>query len=219
MATSSNSTSDQTKARRQKRTKMEPSKANKESNATSTELGNTLRITETSGDIFDAPPNTLIIHACNCYGSWGAGIAKAFKDRYPYAYKAYTSHCGAYSPDQLIETAQLIPPPSLEKNEDGGKDETHFVGCLFTSHHFGRRKDSPYKILAATKPAMEDLLRQVQDWNASHDKDGEKVKEVRMCKINSGMFAVPWEKSRQVLEGIEVGEEDVKEVKVVSPPG
>jgi hypothetical protein len=65
-------------------------------------------ITEITGDIFDAPDNTVIIHACNCMGSWGAGIALAFKQRYPKAFQAYTQHCKSQDPTSLIRTALLI---------------------------------------------------------------------------------------------------------------
>ncbi|KAK5724831.1 ADP-ribose 1''-phosphate phosphatase [Elasticomyces elasticus] len=169
---------------------------------------NALTVTEEEGDIFDAPPNTLIIHACNCDGSWGGGIALAFKKHYPGAYEKYAAHCKRSGGD-LVSTAYLIPPQA-------GDDSKHFVGCLFTSRHYGRRKDSPTKILGATKPAMLDLLKQVKDFNVKAD-EGDRVNEVRICKINSGLFQVPWTKTRAVLEGIDVDGEDVKELKVVSP--
>ncbi|KAK5735462.1 ADP-ribose 1''-phosphate phosphatase [Elasticomyces elasticus] len=169
---------------------------------------NTLAVTEMDGDIFSAPSNTLIIHACNCDGSWGGGIALAFKRHYPSAYEKYAAHCKRSGGD-LVNTAFLIPPHD-------GDDSKHFVGCLFTSRHYGRRKDSLTKILAATKPAMLDLLKQVKELNAKADED-DRVNEVRICKINSGLFKVPWAKTRTVLEGIDVSGEDVKEVKVVSP--
>jgi len=174
----------------------------------------TLKVTETKGDIFAAPPSSLIIHACNCEGHWGAGIAKAFHDRYPAAYEAYADHCDEHG-HSLFGKAQLIPPTDDDESK-------HFVGCLFTSRSMGRKKDSPTRILAATKPAMEDLLRQVDEWNvkaASSDDDGGgkgKAGEVRMCQINSGLFKVPWAKTKALLETIEVGSSDVKETKVVS---
>ncbi|KAK5115645.1 hypothetical protein LTR85_009816 [Meristemomyces frigidus] len=172
---------------------------------------NKLRIEEEIGDIFNAPPNTLIIHACNCEGSWGAGIAKAFADNYPAACDKYADHCDEHA-DNLFGHALLIPP---SKEDDGAA--IHFVGCLFTSRSKGRKKDTPTRILGATGPAMRDLLEQVREWNAKAADDGEKVGEVRMCQINSGLFNVPWKKTRTVLEGIEVGEDDdVKVVKVVS---
>lgn len=169
--------------------------------------GQTLKVVEVSGDIFDAPKNTLLIHACNCKGHWGAGIAKAFYDRYPNAYEVYADYCDEHE-YSLVGKAQLIQPT------DG--EEKHFVGCLYTSRSMGRKKDSPTRILGATKPAMEDLLRQVSQWNAKAENGKNKVGELRMCQINSGLFAVPWAKSRAVLEAIDVSSFDVKEIKVVS---
>jgi ADP-ribose 1''-phosphate phosphatase len=192
-----------------------------------------LQITESTGDIFDAPANTLIIHACNCDGSWGAGIAAVFKKNYPQAFEVHKDHCDEYG-TELIESAQLIPPVDYfeagDENEETpdsalqfnipSKSKTkakHFVGCLFTSRHYGRRKDSPKQILAATAPAMVDLLRKVNAWNAGTE-EREKIQEVRICKINSGLFAVPWAKTKGVLSEIDVGRSLVKEVRVVSPP-
>lgn len=199
---------------------------------------NRLTLNERKGDIFSAASNTLIIHACNCQGSWGGGIALAFKKHYPEAFKVYAKHCHDNEPKSLLGTALLIPPAALISNgRDSGvpvgapninstktpassskpkkaAEKQHFIGCLFTSNFYGKRKDSPSKILSATGPAMEDLLKQVRDWNAAHG-DGETVGEVRMCKINSGLFAVPWEDSVEVLEGLEVGESGVREIEIV----
>ncbi|KAF2838926.1 hypothetical protein M501DRAFT_919038, partial [Patellaria atrata CBS 101060] len=152
-------------------------------------------IVEKTGDIFDAPPNSVIIHACNCKGHWGAGIAAAFKSHYPEAHKIHASYC-THCPDKLapIGTAQLIPPVDGEAN-----NIKHYVGCLYTSTYYGRKKDSPSKILENTGPAMEHLLELIE--NA---KQKVEVGEVRMCKINSGLFKVPWEKTRKMLEGLDV---------------
>ena len=201
------------------------SKAKPKTNSNS----NHLTISESVGDIFTATPNTLVIHACNCQGSWGGGIALAFKKNYPEAFKVYAKHCRDHDAKSLLRTALLIPPAELNGAGDvkgrvgapriSGRaaapkktEAKHFIGCLFTSNFYGKRKDSPSKILDATAPAVMDLMEAVKDWNASHG-DGEKVGEVRMCKINSGLFAVPWEQTVDVLEGIEVGE--VKEIEVI----
>ena len=142
-------------------------------------------------------------------------MAKAFKDRYPEAYEKHAEHCKA-SESNLVGTAQLIAPTGFEG--DAEFKAKHFVGCLFTSEHYGRKKDSPSKILTATRPAMEDLLKQVGEWNAQAGVAA-KVGEVRMCKINSGLFAVPWAKTKAVLEGIDVVDSDITVVKVVERPG
>lgn len=167
----------------------------------------TLAITESIGDIFDAPRGTLIIHSCNCRGSWGAGIAAAFKSHYPNAYKIYAARCQKWK-NELFESAQLISPQKADR-------QGHFVGCLYTSRHYGKKKDTPEKILSVTGPAMQDLLEKVKEWNDEHGSN-EQVQEVRMCMINSGLFAVPWEETRAVLEGIDVSHLDVREVKVIS---
>ncbi|KAI6905562.1 hypothetical protein KC318_g12088 [Hortaea werneckii] len=223
-----------------------------------------LKVVESKGDIFSAPPNTLLIHACNCEGSWGAGIAKAFKTHYPSAYEIYHDHCTSHTPEELIGTALLIPTSHGGDDDDddnstqtrttsnrktntttaGNKQPNpseqqrkhqHFIGCLFTSRSKGAKKrDSPSQILDATGSAMRGLLEQVakQEFNSkstvgedssstptNHDeednegkkkKKGQKaqgaqvVEEIRMCKINSGLFNVPWEKTKAVIEGIEV---------------
>lgn len=189
-----------------------PAKSNNKPSATSSRTAitskpppkaeNGFTLTEVEGDIFDAPDNTLIIHACNTIGSWGAGIAAAFKQRYPNAFKTYQAHCKNSSPEKLIRTALVIPP------QDGSPK--HWVGCLFTSKVYGRKKDSPQEILDATEPAMEDLIKQM----------GDEIEEVRICQINSGLFAVPWDASKAVLEGIELDEDfkGPREIAVYSLP-
>lgn len=245
-----------------------PSKSSKPSHSSkhhqaplqsSSPAASTLTVTEHAGDIFSAPSNTVLVHACNCQGSWSAGIAKAFKTHYPAAFKKYAAHCERWSADELLGTALLIPPASFSaaaadtKGNEGGKNATstkgkangmvesgekgsHFVGCLFTSAHYGKRKGSPKQILEATGPAMEDLLRKINAWNEDHpiqskddDDNGKNAKVigenmrsgvVRMCKINSGLFNVPWEDTKAVIEGLQfeeggAGDGDVvKEIQV-----
>lgn len=184
-----------------------------------------IHITDETGDLFAAPKNTLIIHACNCQGSWGGGIALAFKKHYARAFSVYAAHCKASNPQELLGTALLIAPlksnltklsPSITPaSSDMTMKRTHFVGCLFTSNFYGKRKDSPAKILAATEPAIKDLLEQVRDWNVNCLNDDERIGEVRICRINSGLFAVPWEKTKRVLQGMEVLEDGVEEVRVL----
>jgi ADP-ribose 1''-phosphate phosphatase len=166
----------------------------------------TVSIIEETGDLFSEPSHSVLIHACNSVGSWGGGIALAFKKKYPNAFKVYHEHCTASSPDALIGTALLIPPC-----ESSGP--RHYVGCLFTSRAFGRRKDSASRILQATKPAMEQLLEDIS--NQGRDN----IDNVVMCKINSGLFGVPWDQTRAIIECLDVDMEDVsKEIRVISPP-
>ncbi|KAK5662856.1 hypothetical protein OQA88_6267 [Cercophora sp. LCS_1] len=154
-------------------------------------------IKEKVGDLFAAPPNAVLIHACNAIGSWGGGIAAAFRQRYPDAFRIYNAHCKRSLPQRLIGSALLIAP------RDGARRQ-HYIGCLFTSKRFGKAKDSPEQILEATGPAVRDLLRQI----AAEMGRGNTIGEIRMCHINSGLFAVPWRHSKQVIEGLELEEDE-----------
>ncbi|KAL0256408.1 ADP-ribose 1''-phosphate phosphatase [Diplodia seriata] len=167
---------------------------NKKNNAfaDSSELG-TLNVEEVFGDIFDAPPNAVLIHACNCIGDWGAGIAAAFKKHYPSAHKAHQDFCKkGRNGKATTATAQLISPVDAQPCR-------HYVGCLFTSVYFGKKRDSPKVILENTGPAMENLLRQIAEESKVKD-----ITELRICKINSGLFQVPWEDTLEVLRNIKL---------------
>ena len=78
---------------------------------------------------------------------------------------------------------------------------------------------------------MADLVRRVRDVNdeaaaGSFAVGGSKgggggssrvaIASVRMCKINSGLFGVPWGATAAVVEGIEVEDGDLKEIEVFS---
>lgn len=172
----------------------------------------TLKLTYHKGDIFAAPEHSLLIHACNTQGSWGAGIAAAFRTRYPGAYKIYRDYClVTHKPTtRPIQTGTcLLIPPS----ETNSKAPKHWIGCLFTSAKYGKARDKPDVILKNTGPAMKELFEKVKE---AQEIDGDGVTEVRMCKINSARFGVPWEGTVEVLEGIQVEEGWVGDVEVWS---
>ncbi|CAA7261475.1 unnamed protein product [Cyclocybe aegerita] len=127
------------------------------------------------GDLFTAPSGSILVQACNTQGSWGAGIAIAFKEKYPAAFQQYEAHCKTHG-QALVGTCLLIP------------GETHAIACLFTSRAYGRRKDAPADILAATQTAVQDLIDQNVDGKPLH-----------ACRFNSGKFAVPWTDTEAIL--------------------
>ena len=123
------------------------------------------KLTYIDGDIFAAPPNAILIHACNTLGSWGAGIALAFQFRYPAAFAVYKAHCKAHSDnvDGWIGTCLIIRG---EPVTEGGKG--HDIACLFTSRAYGKYKDSAANILNATRGAVKDLLQQNGEGKSLH---------------------------------------------------
>jgi ADP-ribose 1''-phosphate phosphatase len=152
-----------------------------------------LQLTYHTGDMFaNAPKGCVLIHACNTQGHWGAGIAKAFKQQYPKAYADHHTFCTkdlAKSNPVPTGTAQLLAP------RDG--DKQHWIGCVFTSVKYGKGKDKPGVIVRNTAKSMPMLLELISQVN-------DQVTGIRMCKINSGKFGVPWEKTEEVLKNIEL---------------
>ncbi|KAK2801276.1 ADP-ribose 1''-phosphate phosphatase [Onygenales sp. PD_10] len=234
-------------------------------------------ITELQGDLFsDAPEGAVLIHACNCQGSWGSGIAEVFKRRYPAAYLIYHAHCHSHlsTPQtrpvnptttttaskiqqpqpqpqprtlKLPEgTALLIPPqpadyhrqpvtvPAPPRGRGRGTTTTtttttvlrgagkkHWIVCLFTSFNYGRQRSAAGVILENTRLAVGDLKGQIERMKMEGD-GGEGEEEMGMgmgmgelwgCRFNAGLFGVPWEATRGVLEEVGVG------MRIVRPVG
>jgi ADP-ribose 1''-phosphate phosphatase len=137
------------------------------------------KVTTIKGNLFDAPKGTIIAHACNTKGVWGSGIAKEFAKRFPVAAAIYRKHCLEHG-SSLLGSCLLIPAGD------------YTIACLFTSKNFGAYVDSPDSILTNTFSAVMDMILQ---------NGGEK--EIHMCKINSGLFNVPWKDTKKLLKSIE----------------
>lgn len=132
------------------------------------------------GDIFSEPSRDRIItHSVNCMGVWGAGIALEFANRYPEAYSRYNSLCNIYKRNMLGRGIVI----------EGDKD---FIGCLFTSFGYGKKKDNKKQILENTQKAITDLLINAQI-SLSH-----KI-EIHSPMINSGLFSVPWAETEKII--------------------
>lgn len=127
-------------------------------------------------DVFSAPPGSILVHACNCRGVWGSGVAAGFKSRFLSAYRAYQAAC-LCAKDTALGDAFLWGDNDFE------------IGCLMTSRGYGADVDPPGKILESTALAVAELLRQI---------DGRTV-EVYSPKINSGLFKVEWSRTEAVL--------------------
>lgn len=133
------------------------------------------------GDLFSAEgPNTILVHACNCKGSWGAGIATQFAKRYPQYLKEYQQMCSKYDKTLLGMGIQFRG----QANNPG-----QAIACLFTSRGYGAERDSEKSILVRTKAAIECLLGTLPE-----------DVEIHSPKINAGLFGVPWDKTEAIIE-------------------
>ncbi|KIX92709.1 uncharacterized protein Z520_11561 [Fonsecaea multimorphosa CBS 102226] len=87
------------------------------------------------GELCHAPDRAVIVHAVNCQGVWGYGVAlylerlvwthgsrflaAADTVKYPEAFKIYKAHCEtANRPYDLIGTCLLIPPQPLDYEQE-----------------------------------------------------------------------------------------------------
>ncbi|KAL1597858.1 ADP-ribose 1''-phosphate phosphatase [Paraconiothyrium brasiliense] len=167
------------------------------------------RLEEHTGDLFAAPDNSVLIHACNTQGVWGGGIAKEFRKRYPKAFKEYERHClSIHHPKRnpvRVGTCLLIGPREVKPGAP-----KHWIGCLFTSAGHGRKKDPAPMILRHTAPAFEDLLDKLNR--------EPQLMEIRMCQINSVLFEVPWRATREVLKGVLATDAGHRKIHVYSLP-
>jgi ADP-ribose 1''-phosphate phosphatase len=134
------------------------------------------KVTTIKGNLFDAPKGSIIIHACNTKGVWGSGIAKSFAVKYNGAYNVYRAACLSKG-SALLGTCLLIPT------------HNHVVACLFTSKSYGHFVDKPAMILNSTETALADLIKQ----NVGN-------LPLHTCKINSGLFNVPWRDTKALLK-------------------
>ena len=128
-----------------------------------------------------------IVHAVNCKGVVGGGIAKQVKNTFPETFEAYSSVCKEFGNFMLGMCALT----------DGRENVT--VANLFTSDGYGAQVDSPESILQATKFAVYDFYNSI--FISNHV--GSKIPlKIYSNKFNSGLFNVPWEETFKVIEEV-----------------
>jgi ADP-ribose 1''-phosphate phosphatase len=132
--------------------------------------------------LFDAPVNSMLVHACNAQGTWGSGIAAEFKKWYPEAYKNYKKVCAR----------SFYPRTGIGRYLEKDQGEKHQVGILITSEYYGPRKDSREVIKINTTLAIQNFCELI--W----------LREdvVYSNKFNSGLFDVPWEETELILKTV-----------------
>lgn len=142
--------------------------------------------------LFDAPKESIIVHACNSQGVWGSGIAKPFKERYPQSFVEYNAFCNRANDERGSATGRA----SLSSFPES---EPHWVGWIVTSHNYGPLKDKPELIKIYTTLALRELCQKIY---TAHPKEDYASIEVYSNKFNSGLFAVAWEDSELILETV-----------------
>ena len=139
--------------------------------------------------LFDAPTETIIVHACNSQGVWGSGIAKPFKDKYPSSFLDYNKFC-------MLANSKRGTACGRAGLSTFHESEPHWVGWIVTSHNYGPLKDSPEQIKINTTLALAELCKKIY---MAHSSEEYPVIDVYSNKFNSGLFAVPWTDSELIL--------------------
>ena len=149
-------------------------------------------VTHQRMSLFDAPNESVIIHACNSQGVWGSGIAKPFKEKYPHSYVDYARFCTIAN----SERGTACGTASLSGFHES---ESHWVGWIVTSHNYGSFKDEPELIKINTTLALREHCKKIY---LGHPADKYPTIDVYSNKFNSGLFNVPWENSELILKTI-----------------
>ena len=124
------------------------------------------------GDIFkELKKDIIYIQSCNGQNIWGAGISLKFKKHFPDAYQVYKKKKNSVGDGYIV------------------KHKQYKVGCLITSKYYGKRKDSPKKILVNTYIALQNILSIISENDIT----------IYSPKINSGYFATPWDATEKVI--------------------
>jgi ADP-ribose 1''-phosphate phosphatase len=143
-------------------------------------------------NLFDVPNESIIVHACNSQGVWGSGIAKPFREKFPFSFIDYSKFC-------MIANKERGTACGRAGLSTFNEAESHWVGWIVTSHDYGPKKDSPELIKIYTTMALMELCKKIY---MAHPKDGHPSIDVYSNKFNSGLFGVPWEDSALILNTV-----------------
>lgn len=132
-----------------------------------------------TGDLFSAKKDSILVHAVNCKGVMGGGIAAVFKKYFPRMFLVYKNICDSYKENFLGKCYIYIDPQC-------------YVVNLATSNGFGSEVDSPEEILKSTDLAIENMFSKLREMPLLS-------KNICSNKFNSGLFNVPWEDTEKII--------------------
>ncbi|KAL4944423.1 hypothetical protein BDV06DRAFT_220268 [Aspergillus oleicola] len=150
--------------------------------------------------------------------------------KYPASFRIYKAHCDKYKqktdayydidpPEeavsvstgravrhprtrvQLPEGTALIIEPQQEDYDNESQKRKHWIICLFTSRGYGKNVDNPDTVIQNTELAITNLEQQLAELEMKQRQPGGVgITELRACRLNSGNFDVPWDRTKRILE-------------------
>ncbi|RJE20409.1 hypothetical protein PHISCL_07259 [Aspergillus sclerotialis] len=157
------------------------------------------KIVEIPGNLLNAPTGSVLVHACNTWGMWGAGFARQLREKYPAAYRFYRNYCmtarrGPNGVFGLLGRCLVIPPQmaDIERHHT-----YHWIACIFTKISPGCSSNWG-ATWTNTAFALEDMHIQVEALQHS-GVNGLYPGKYWTCRFNAGNFNIPWSRTREIL--------------------
>ena len=145
--------------------------------------------------------------------------------QYPKAFEEYAGRCKIAGLDHYVDACRrsLVGTCVISEEEDSkdGPRARRYIASLITSLDYGKYVDTPAEIIENTHKAFQSLKDQILGINANNATKGiDSIDEVWAVRLNSGLFKVPWEETKAILE--EKQEEEGKKlqnnIRIVYPP-
>jgi O-acetyl-ADP-ribose deacetylase (regulator of RNase III) len=126
------------------------------------------------GDLLESPLD-VIAHGCNCCGVMGSGVAKAVKEKYPWAFEAYAHH---YKNSVVFNASQPIPGTVVP----AFNGHMHVLNLL-TQRTYGRDPDTRYVSYDAIDKCFTFVAQYMRNFNQY---------EIGIPKIGAGLGNGYW---------------------------
>jgi O-acetyl-ADP-ribose deacetylase (regulator of RNase III) len=141
--------------------------------------------TFTKGDLFNTEGIRAYAHGCNCAGAMDAGVAVAFKKRWPRMFEEYAARCA----DGRFHLGDVFA-----WSEDEPDGSSVVVYNLATQEHWKKK---------AKLPALTQALRKAVEMAARAG-----VERIGLPRIGAGLGGLDWPRVKSVL-GVVGGETPV----------
>ena len=150
-----------------------------------------MQIVYRTGDLIEAA-ESVIIHGCNAQGVMGAGLARAIRDRLPFAYHAYRTAHQKYG----LQLGQVIWAINVRPGE-----RPRIVGNAITQEFYGNEPGHKYVDDDAIRIAMQTIDHFVRTayWNL--DVNGlTPIDAVAMPLLGAGLGGGDWSVISRIIE-------------------
>jgi O-acetyl-ADP-ribose deacetylase (regulator of RNase III) len=137
-----------------------------------------VKITYKKGNLLECTEK-IIIHGCNAQGKYAAGVAKAIRAKYPYAYNQYKSHHTLLG----LQTGIVL----------WADQENPLIGNMIIQEFYGREKKQ-YCSYDAIRNCIFIVNRDVRNWWSDLGPC------VAMPKIGAGLAGGDWNIIEKIIE-------------------